>query len=222
MMPVTSPPCSSTAFGERAHQADRAAAIDQPDAVLGEDFAEASRRFDKGRVGARARSAIDAERIDFAHGLILIEALDVASIRAALQAFWHGSPRQRRAQNALYDGKHAMRDAAADCAPGPSASDELCNERFPTTDRSSQARGQRRRRRRCCPTLVASVALHLAGRPARPEGARRSSPRCCCSPPSSRPSRCRSPSNGRPTRSPATAPRRSAPTTGSPGRWRRR
>ena len=42
-------------------------------AVFGEDFAEFLRRFDEGRLGPRARSAIDADRIDFAHGVILIE-----------------------------------------------------------------------------------------------------------------------------------------------------
>ena len=60
-------------FGERAHQADRAAAINQPDAVLGEDFAELFRRFDEARFSSGARSAIDADRIDFTHGVILIE-----------------------------------------------------------------------------------------------------------------------------------------------------
>jgi len=34
-------------IGERSHQADRAAAIDQPHAVIGEDFSEIARRFDK-------------------------------------------------------------------------------------------------------------------------------------------------------------------------------
>ena len=54
-------------FGERAHQTGRAATVDQPDVVFGEDFTEATRHLDKGRIGPRARSAIDAQRIDIAH-----------------------------------------------------------------------------------------------------------------------------------------------------------
>ena len=40
MMPVTSPPLIEHGVGDRAHQADRAAAVDQPDAVFGENGAE--------------------------------------------------------------------------------------------------------------------------------------------------------------------------------------
>ena len=61
MMPVTSPPWSSTALGDLAHQADRAAAVHQADAVLGQDLAERARGFDEGRIGAGAGAAIDAD-----------------------------------------------------------------------------------------------------------------------------------------------------------------
>ena len=40
--PVTDPAVVEDRFGERAHQADRPAAIDEPDAVLGQDPAEAA------------------------------------------------------------------------------------------------------------------------------------------------------------------------------------
>ena len=56
MMPVTSPAVVEHRLGAGPHQADRAAAIDQPDAVLGQDLAEPARRLDEGRIGARARS----------------------------------------------------------------------------------------------------------------------------------------------------------------------
>ena len=90
-------------FGDRAHQADRAAAVDEPHAVLGEDFAELLRGLDERRVGARARSAIDADRIDFAHSLILIEAIDVASIRARCKRFGGLRAGAEPGKNALYD-----------------------------------------------------------------------------------------------------------------------
>ena len=60
MTPMTSPPWSSTDVGDRAHQPDRAAAVDQADALLGEDSSEprAPPRRRPGRAGAGA--AIDA------------------------------------------------------------------------------------------------------------------------------------------------------------------
>ena len=64
---MTRPPWSSTEFRERSHQADGAAAIDQADAVFGQDTAEAARGGDKGRVGARPGGAIDANRFDSTH-----------------------------------------------------------------------------------------------------------------------------------------------------------
>src|SRR5580692_4172319 len=54
------------------HQADGAAAIDEAYAILSQDFAEALCGTHKRRVGTRARSAIDADRLDIAHGVILI------------------------------------------------------------------------------------------------------------------------------------------------------
>ncbi len=54
-------------LGDCAHQADRAAAVDEPHAVFGEDLAEFFGRLDKGRLRPRARSAINADRIDFTH-----------------------------------------------------------------------------------------------------------------------------------------------------------
>ena len=53
---------------ERAHQPGRAAAVDKPDARLGEDLAEPHRRRDVGRVGSGARTAIDANLANLAHG----------------------------------------------------------------------------------------------------------------------------------------------------------
>jgi hypothetical protein len=59
--------------GEYAHQADRTAAIDKPHVVFGENFAKLTSRFAENRLRPYIRSAIDANRINFAHGLILIE-----------------------------------------------------------------------------------------------------------------------------------------------------
>ena len=69
MMPVTWPPWSSTEARNRAHQPDRAAAIDQADVVLGEDCAEGVRGRDEARVGAGAGTAIDADITNRAHAL---------------------------------------------------------------------------------------------------------------------------------------------------------
>src|SRR6516162_4367784 len=59
--------------GEYAHQANRAAAVDKAHVVFGEDFAELTGRFAENRLGPCIRSAIDADRTNFVHGLILIE-----------------------------------------------------------------------------------------------------------------------------------------------------
>ena len=64
MMPVTWPPWSMTDIGDRAHQADRAAAIDQADVVLGQDAAEGAGGFDEFRIAAGAGAAIDANGFD--------------------------------------------------------------------------------------------------------------------------------------------------------------
>jgi len=56
--------------GERAHQADRAAAVNQPHPVCGKDFAELACGRGKGRIGPDTRPAIDAQRVDFAHGVL--------------------------------------------------------------------------------------------------------------------------------------------------------
>src|SRR6201999_1651178 len=49
---------------DRAHQAERAAAIDQADCVLGENLAERAGGFHEVGVGARTGAAIDADRPD--------------------------------------------------------------------------------------------------------------------------------------------------------------
>ena len=59
--------------GKRSHQADGTAAIDQAKAIFAEDFAEVVRRLDKGRVSPWVRSAVDAQRIDFAHRVTLMK-----------------------------------------------------------------------------------------------------------------------------------------------------
>src|SRR5262249_7465709 len=53
--------------GERAHHAGRAAAIDEPDARVCEDLAEAGCRSDVGRVRSGARAAIDANLANLTH-----------------------------------------------------------------------------------------------------------------------------------------------------------
>src|SRR5215510_15743838 len=55
-------------FGERSHQAHRPAAINQTDAVLGQDAAELCRCVHESWVVAGAGGAIDANRFDCAHG----------------------------------------------------------------------------------------------------------------------------------------------------------
>ena len=67
MMPVTIAAMVEDRFGAGPHQAGRAAAVDEPDAVLGQDSAEPACRLHEGRVGARTGAAIDADRFDFAH-----------------------------------------------------------------------------------------------------------------------------------------------------------
>src|SRR5262249_35080368 len=52
--------------GDCAHHADGAAAENQPDAIFGENRAEGAGALNKGRIGAGARSAIDANFSDFA------------------------------------------------------------------------------------------------------------------------------------------------------------
>ncbi len=54
-------------FGDRAHQADRAATIDEADIVFGEDLAQGDGGFDKAGVGARAGAAIDTDGFDLIH-----------------------------------------------------------------------------------------------------------------------------------------------------------
>ena len=53
--------------GDRAHQADGAAAEDKPDVVLGEDGAERRRCCGKARIGAGTGAAIDADISNRAH-----------------------------------------------------------------------------------------------------------------------------------------------------------
>ena len=74
-------------LGHGAHHADVAAAIDQPDAVLGHDLAEVGGGLDEGRVGARARAAIDADFFDFAHFLDSLFALHVQRNTGVVKAW---------------------------------------------------------------------------------------------------------------------------------------
>jgi hypothetical protein len=50
--------------GDRAHDADGAAAIDEPDLRFGEDAAEFLGGLDEGWIGSGAGAAIDADRPD--------------------------------------------------------------------------------------------------------------------------------------------------------------
>ena len=56
-------------FGDRAHQADRTAAIDEADIVLGESLSQGDGSFDKAGVGAGAGAAIDTDSFDLIHAL---------------------------------------------------------------------------------------------------------------------------------------------------------
>jgi hypothetical protein len=51
-------------FGDRAHQPDRSAAIDEPDIVLGENLSQGEGGFDKAGAGAGAGAAIDTNGSD--------------------------------------------------------------------------------------------------------------------------------------------------------------
>ena len=53
--------------GDHAHQPDRGAAVDEPDAALGQPPCRIARAASVKRVGARARAAEDAERLDGRH-----------------------------------------------------------------------------------------------------------------------------------------------------------
>ena len=68
MTPVTSPAVVEDRFGEGAHQADGAAAIDQANAVLGQNSPKAGGRLHVGGILAGTGGAIDADRFDCAHG----------------------------------------------------------------------------------------------------------------------------------------------------------
>ncbi|MGY4360607.1 hypothetical protein ACVW0J_007100 [Bradyrhizobium sp. i1.7.7] len=52
---------------DRAHQAERAAAIDQADIALGESLAERLGAFGEAGIGSWAGAAIDADSFDRAH-----------------------------------------------------------------------------------------------------------------------------------------------------------
>src|SRR5262249_4934953 len=66
--PAPPPAVIDDRFGERSHQPDRATAIDQADAVLGQNSAELSRRVHESWVVAGAGGAVDANRCNCAHG----------------------------------------------------------------------------------------------------------------------------------------------------------
>src|SRR5262249_12718807 len=66
--PARAPAVIEDRFGERSHQPDRPAAVDQADAVLGQNSAELCRRVHESWVVAGAGGAIDANRFDCAHG----------------------------------------------------------------------------------------------------------------------------------------------------------
>ncbi len=84
-MPVTWPPWSITEFGDGAHQADRAAAIDQPDIVFGQDLAKAAGRFDEIGIATGAGAAIDANCFDLAHAVHVARAF--RSVKASIPSF---------------------------------------------------------------------------------------------------------------------------------------
>jgi len=54
-------------FGDGAHQAVRAPAIDQAHAILGEDLSERGRAFNKVGIGAWAGAAVDTDSFDLVH-----------------------------------------------------------------------------------------------------------------------------------------------------------
>ena len=76
---------------QRAHQADRPSAIDQPDAVLGQNSSKRPGRLDESRIGAGTGGAIDANGFDSAHGQ-----MDVARARQPSSARVHCSRREVR------------------------------------------------------------------------------------------------------------------------------
>ena len=95
MMPVTAPLAFFHGVGDLAHHADGAAAIDEADAVLGEDRAEVFCGLDIGRVGARPGAAVDADFADFAHFLRFAHGLHVhrgcGSVKTAAEnSVWQG------------------------------------------------------------------------------------------------------------------------------------
>src|SRR5262245_36701006 len=98
-------------LGEDAHQADRTAAIDETHAIFCENFAELTGRFAENRLGPCIRSAIDANRIDFAHGLILIEEYMWRRFSLPASAFYPEWPRAMRLARTEGFIKTAMRAA---------------------------------------------------------------------------------------------------------------
>jgi hypothetical protein len=56
--------------GQRTHQPDRTAAINETDSIPGEKAAEVSCGGGESGVAARSRSAIDANRLQFGHGAV--------------------------------------------------------------------------------------------------------------------------------------------------------
>ena len=86
MMPVTRAAVVEHGVGDRAHHADAAAAIDQADAVLGEDCAEGAGGLHEGRVGAGAGAAIDADFSNFAEVFDSVHALHVQCVCGSVKA----------------------------------------------------------------------------------------------------------------------------------------
>jgi hypothetical protein len=76
--------------GQYAHQPNRAAAIYKTHVIFGKDSTESAGSFAEDRLCPRIRSAIDADRIDFVHGLILMKGIHVASILAICKRFLPG------------------------------------------------------------------------------------------------------------------------------------
>jgi hypothetical protein len=64
-------------FGDRTHQPDRSAAVDEADVVLGKSLSQCEGSFDKARTGTGAGAAIDTDGFDL-FGLDLIHGDHVA------------------------------------------------------------------------------------------------------------------------------------------------
>ena len=138
-----------------AHHADRSAAIDEPDAVFGEDLTERFGGFDKAGIGAGAGAAIDTDSFDLFMSLMWHRSVKRQTWRFAGAAELAGKSPKRKillsrlygsGSNALYDSRYAdhQKTSAANGAPDCSGATDGPSRFAPAPRRASGNSADRR------------------------------------------------------------------------------